>query len=152
MSTTTHGTPKQGAECMASGEDITNENYCEYLTAPSQTWHPSLYSEEIVRQLIATQFGTYLKNVENATRDCAAAVRRVIAKGPPTYLSDPHALPLPEGDTHITTIWYSKSNTEESARLEGALSEEEREKLWSDQKEVLASMEKVEASEATEAK
>jgi hypothetical protein len=28
-------------------------------------------------------------------------------KGPPIWLSDPHGLPLPEGDSHADMLWFS---------------------------------------------
>mmetsp|Transcript_6743 Transcript_6743/g.10652 ORF Transcript_6743/g.10652 Transcript_6743/m.10652 type:complete len:151 (+) Transcript_6743:85-537(+) len=142
----THGSPPEGLECMVLLDDITEENYCEYQCMPSGLWHPAKACSEVVKELIDTQFNKYLDDVEKATKDCAAAVRRLVDKGPPVYLSDPHALPMPEGETHIEKVWYMAENEEVSSRLKGALEGEEREKLWTSQKEVLASMEAVEAS------
>jgi hypothetical protein len=75
---------------MATMDDITEEekNYCEYLTMPSKTWHASGFSGPIVRDMLHGQFATYLANVEKASNDCAAAVRRLVAKGPPLYIED----------------------------------------------------------------
>lgn len=42
-------------------------------------------------------------------------------------------------------MWFCGSNTTVSAKLNGALEGDAREKLWSDQREVLASMEEAEA-------
>jgi hypothetical protein len=50
------------------------------------------------------QFQKYLDDVEKAARDCARAVRRLVEKGPPIWLSDQNALPIPEGDTHIEQV------------------------------------------------
>tara|TARA_R110002050_G_scaffold230857_7_gene366655 strand:+ start:1395 stop:1637 length:243 start_codon:yes stop_codon:yes gene_type:complete len=71
-------------------------------------------------------------------------VRRLVAKGPPVYLSDEQALPLPEGDTHIELVWFASDNREESAKLKGAVEGEEREKLWAAQRETLRAMEEAE--------
>ena len=83
----------------------------------------------------------------------AAAVRRLVTKGPPIWLEDKIAYPLPEGDSHVSAIWYMSSGSEIPAKLENCLEGEERDKLWNSQKEVLAQMEAAEASDkAAEAK
>jgi len=142
--------PPEGLMCKASWEDITKEagNYVEYKTEPSGTWHSAHFSAETVRHLLNTQFTKYLSDVENAAKDCAAAVRRVIAKGPPMYLEDREALPLPDGDTHISTVWFAKEDEEVEARLVGSLEGDAREALWSSQKETLKAMEEAEATSA----
>ena len=131
--------------CACTWEDITPENYVEYQTHPSMTWHASGYCEEIVRRLRSEQFPLYLAAVEKAAQDCAAAVRRLVRKGPPLYLEDANALKLPDGDTHVCQLWFASSDTEESAKLESALEGEAREALWDAQKETLAAMEAAEA-------
>ena len=40
-----------------------------------------------------TQFGAFLERVKKT--DCQAELRRLLRDGPPIWLSDPHALPLP---------------------------------------------------------
>lgn len=132
--------------CLATWEDISIEagNYCEYRTMPSRTWHSSKYSSTVVQKLLETSFETYLKKVEDATKDCAASVRRLIGNGPPIYISDKAALPLPEGDTYIDMIWFSEENIRVPATLKGALIGDERQKLWNVQKEVLKAMEEAE--------
>jgi hypothetical protein len=122
-------------------EDITEEdgNYCEYQTEPSGKWHPSLFSSDVVKQLIETQFHQYMKAVQQP--DCKAELRRLLKKGPPIWVEDKHALALPEGDTHVSKIWFAKDNTEISAKLDGALEEEPRQKLWDELNELLKAME-----------
>ena len=62
--------------------------------------------------------------------DCQAELRRLLATGPPTYISDKHAFPLDEGDTHVITLWYASDGKERSAKLHGAVEGKERDKLW----------------------
>jgi hypothetical protein len=103
----------------------------EYETYPSMEWHPAKYEESVIRQLLKDQFPTFVNKVK--TTDCQAELRRLLATGPPIYISDKHALPLPEnGDTHICNLWFSSDNQERSAKLEGALEGEERQQLWND--------------------
>ncbi|GBG33950.1 Hypothetical Protein FCC1311_101732 [Hondaea fermentalgiana] len=144
-----HGSPPEGLTCKATWEDITEEegNYCEYLSMPSGQWLPSHFGADTVRHLLKTQFPKYLEDVEKAAKDCAAAVRRLVTKGPPVYLSDAEALPLPEGDTHIEKIWFAADDEEISAKLAGALEGDAREELWASQRETLAMMEAAEAGQ-----
>lgn len=112
-----HGKPEDGLECMATMEDITEEdgNFCEYQTAPSMSWHAAKFSADVVRRLIYTQFEEYMANVRKA--DCEADLKRRLAKGPPVWVEDKHALPLPEDDTHVCRIWLASDSEEYSAKL-----------------------------------
>ncbi|GMF15327.1 unnamed protein product [Phytophthora fragariaefolia] len=136
-----HGTPPEGLECMATMDDITLEdgNYCEFQTAPSGRWHAALFCADVVEQLLASQFHTFMKKVQEA--DCKAELRRLVAKGPPVWLEDKHALPLPEGDAHISQIWFARDGRERSAKLDGALEGEARDKLWSELRQLMEAME-----------
>jgi len=140
MSTTEHGKPEEGMECLATMDDITKETYCEYQTAPSMTWHPSKFCSEVVLQLLEAQFPAYMKGVQEP--DCKAELRRLLAKGPPIWIEDKYGLPLPEnGDTHVINLWFMNDNEERSAKLIGALQGDEREKMWNDLKELQKAME-----------
>ena len=68
-----------------------------------------------MKKLIATQFNDYVSGVRKA--DCAADLKRRLDKGPPIWLSDKHALPMPESDTHICRVWFATDGTEYSAKL-----------------------------------
>lgn len=99
-------------------------------------WFPALYEESVVVKLMQDQFNTFIKKVK--TTDCQAELRRLLEKGPPIYIEDKHALPIvEEGDTHICKLWFSSDNQERSAKLEGALEGEERDKLWEELKQFI---------------
>ncbi len=51
---------------------------------------------------------------------------RLMEKGPPIWVSDPHGLALPEGETHIQQLWFSSDGVERSAKLTGAVEGDER--------------------------
>jgi hypothetical protein len=108
-------------ECLCTMEDITEEdsNYCEYQTMPSGSWRPCRYSVSVVRRLISTQFSEYVSGVRKA--DCEADLKRRIGSGPPIWLADKHALPLPEDDTHVCRIWTAVDGQEYSAKLHGCV-------------------------------
>ena len=116
-----HGAPPEGLECAATYEDITaeDENYVEYQTAPSGAWHAAKYAEETVCRFIRVQFDEYVAGVRKA--DCEADLRRRIGKGPPIWLADKHALPVPDDDTHACRLWLARTGREYSAKLKGAL-------------------------------
>lgn len=136
----THGTPAESLECMATMDDITIDdgNYCEFQTSPSGLWHPALFCADVVEQLLTTQFHTYMKKVQEA--DCKAELRRLVAKGPPIWLEDKHALPVPEEDSHIIQVWFAKKNVERSAKLDGALEGSARDLLWIELRQLLHAM------------
>ncbi|GMH83758.1 hypothetical protein TL16_g09707 [Triparma laevis f. inornata] len=114
--TAPHGKPTPDMCCLCSYEDITTEdgNYCEYLTVPSNTWSPCLFETSMVTHLLSTQFQTYMDRVKKT--DCQAELRRLLAAGPPVYISDKTALPVPEGDTHVERLWFASDDKERSAR------------------------------------
>jgi hypothetical protein len=115
-------------------EDITVEdkNYVEYQSYPSMKWKPAMYEESVVRQ---TQFHSYIERVKKT--DCQAELRRLLADGPPIFISDKHALPLEEGDERVIRLWFASTNQEQSAKLDGAVEGREREELWEELKEFI---------------
>lgn len=104
------------------------------------TWHPCFYERSVVEHLLKTQFGAFLERVKKT--DCQAELRRLLKDGPPIWLSDQHALPLPGAkdeeetetpkDTHVCALWYAGDNVEVSAKLEGAVEGDDRESLWNE--------------------
>ena len=130
---------------MCTWDDIDEETYCEYQTAPSMLWYPSKYSAEVVQELIDTQFKNYVDNVQKS--DCARELRRLLTAGPPIWLADKNALPLSEGESHICKVWFSKDNKEVTAQLKGAVTGEERQALWDNLKQFLVYLNSVESKE-----
>jgi hypothetical protein len=94
-----------------------------------------MYERSVVEHLLATQFDKFVERVK--TTDCQAELRRLLADGPPVYLSDKHALPLEDGDTHVATVWFAGDNTTRSAKLDHAVEGDEREKLWTELREFI---------------
>ena len=109
----------------------------EYQSYPSGLWHPALFEASIIEQLLAEQFPQYVERVKKT--DCQAELKRLLAKGPPIYIEDKHALPLDEtvGDTHVVKLWFARDNREVSAKLIGAVEGEERQALWEELKQFI---------------
>lgn len=124
-----HGTPTEGMCCLCTMEDITEEdkNYVEFQSYPSMTWKAALFEMCVVQQLLDSQFALYVERVKKT--DCQAELRRLLASGPPIYVSDKHAFPMDDNDSHVIKLWYSCDGEERSAKLKGALEGEEREEL-----------------------
>ena len=99
-------------------------------------WHPAMYEQSVVAQLLSSQFHSFVERVK--TTDCQAELRRLLKEGPPIYVTDKHAMPIPDGDTHIIKLWYaSDPSVERSAKLDGAVEGEERDKLWAELKQFI---------------
>jgi hypothetical protein len=133
----THGTPAANMMCMCTWEEITSESYVEYQVYPSMKWYPSKFGEAAVRELLNTQYTTYIENVQKS--DCIKEFTRLMKCGPPVWLSDQHGLPLPDevnSDTssHIINVWFMNGDKTETAKLKGALEGEERQALWDEMK------------------
>mmetsp|Transcript_10554 Transcript_10554/g.33740 ORF Transcript_10554/g.33740 Transcript_10554/m.33740 type:complete len:148 (+) Transcript_10554:70-513(+) len=126
----------EGLECMITLEDIDETNYCEYQTAPSLLWFPAKAASAAIEELRRTQFKQFMERLE--TTDCEAEMRRLQEKGPPIYVEDKNVLPLPEGETHVSRLWYLADDAEISAKLEGALEGDDHQRLWDELKEVHA--------------
>ena len=123
-------------ECLVTMEDIDETNYIEYQSQPSGIWKPALMEENVVQQLLQTQFHQYIEKIK--TSDCQAELRRLLSAGPPVYVSDKHGLPLAQdSDTHISHLWLCSSKTTVSAKLDGAVQGKERTELWDSLKEFL---------------
>ena len=92
---------------------------------------------KLQQKLIDTQFQQYVDRVKKT--DCQAELRRLLASGPPIYVSDKVALPLAEidTDTHVCKLWYAVDRQERPAILKDAVEGEEREKLWNELREFI---------------
>jgi hypothetical protein len=106
----------------------------EYQSFPSLKWQPAKFEESTVEHLLNNQFHTFIEKVK--TTDCQAELRRLLAQGPPIYIEDKHAMPLadPDTDTHICKLWFQRDNVETTAKLDGAVEGQERDKLWEELK------------------
>ena len=128
----THGTPAEDMNCMVTWEEITNESYVEYQVFPSMKWYPSKFGEPAVRELLLTQYSLYIENVQKS--DCIKEFTRLMACGPPIWITDAHGLPLDGDGTHIVNLWFMNGDKTESAKLKGAVEGSERQDLWDEMK------------------
>ena len=125
----THGPVPEDWECLVTMEDITDANYVEYRSQPSGRWRPAKIEQSVVELLLQTQFDDYVAKVRAS--DCQAELRRLLQRGPPVFVADPHGLPLPEDEeTHIDLLWFASDQQTRSAKLKNAVEGTERDRLW----------------------
>jgi len=125
-----HKAPPDGKSCLSCWEDLGAENYVEYQAAEGGEWLPSGFCAMCVCYLQQTQWGVYTMALAKTT--CKAEQRRLLDKGPPVNLKDKTALPCPEeGEVHA--LWFMNGNEYKSAKLEGSLVDEERQRYWDEQ-------------------
>ncbi|CAM9894947.1 unnamed protein product [Discosporangium mesarthrocarpum] len=125
-------------ECLCCYDDITDSNYVEYRTGEGRRstknlhvpWQPALFCEECIGRLLQSQWGKYVEGLAKST--CKAEQRRMLMNGPPINISDPTALPCPEGEL-VHSLWYASDKEVHSAKLVGSLEGEERQ-IWWDEK------------------
>merc|ERR1711907_273042 len=138
------GKPEPGSSCLCHHTPITKQNYVEYQAEPSMKWYSSKYAEEAIRQMRDRQYADFNERwnkVKQGDKEaCNAEFKRYVDSGPPQWLKDEHGLPLTGGDTHIVKLWFSSTNSQESAQLKGALKGKEREDEWGRMKEAYIAM------------
>jgi hypothetical protein len=128
--------------CASCWEDISPENYAEYLPFPPANkdevpvqWMMAKYCQDCIKYLVKTQWTNYTSALAKTT--CKAEQRRLLNRGPPINLRDNEAMPCPD-DGEVMMLWFMSDGHEHSAKLEGSLVGEEREKFWLEQKEFYA--------------
>mmetsp|Transcript_26531 Transcript_26531/g.25388 ORF Transcript_26531/g.25388 Transcript_26531/m.25388 type:complete len:160 (-) Transcript_26531:56-535(-) len=129
-SSSKHNLPADGGSCMCCWDDLEASTYVEYLSSSESEWLPSGYCNVCIEMIQKTQWSTYTTALEKTT--CKAEQRRLLAKGPPINVSDTKALPCPDGG-EVHTLWYMSDGLERSAKLEGSLTGEDRQKYWDEQ-------------------
>ena len=126
-------------------EDIDHTNYVEYQTFPSLAWKPCLFAAETVESMHSgesNQYAQYMERIQKS--DCKAEMKRLLDAGPPVWVGDKHAMPLPEGDTHVVKLWFMNGDREVSAMLRGATDGAARQALWDELRAVHAAAEAAE--------
>jgi hypothetical protein len=109
--------PPPGLRCVIGDLDVTADNYVEFCTAPSMSWHPAQMAEAAVVALLDTQFETYLDGLTIDSTN-AEELSAAMKSGLREWINEPRGLPIPEGDTHVCALWFaSDPRVERSAKL-----------------------------------
>ena len=129
-------TVPEGLSCACCWDDISAENFVEYLPYPHEennskpVWQVSKFCENCVEVLISTQWEKYTSALQNTT--CKAEQRRLLTTGPPVNVKDDNALPCP-GKGEVNLLWYMSTQQEKSGKLKDSLEGEVRDKYWKEQ-------------------
>eukprot|EP00475_Leptophrys_vorax_P006054 TRINITY_DN1368_c0_g1_i1.p1 TRINITY_DN1368_c0_g1~~TRINITY_DN1368_c0_g1_i1.p1 ORF type:complete len:163 (+),score=52.74 TRINITY_DN1368_c0_g1_i1:55-543(+) len=138
-----HGAPT--GECLICCCDMDETNYAEFKGAGTDFWKASPYCSPCIEGYFkAKQWEKYLETLEKAQVDCAAALRRVLAKGPPLYVHDKAFASDVNPDGVVDSFWYVDVGVV-SSKIVGALEGDERQKFWDEKNEFLAALEVAEA-------
>ena len=128
---TSHEAAAAGMTCASCWDDVDESNYVEYRASSDGAWLPSGYCEMCIGVLQESQYHKYIEGLTKST--CKAEQRRLLDRGPPINVTDINALVCPnKGEVH--SFWFSSDKSEHTAKLDGSLEGEEREKLWDEQK------------------
>lgn len=127
-------------DCLACMEPVELSNLCDYKTSGGGDWHNGGYCCDCTQMLLDTQYAKFMEQIELAaagSKDaCKKAIRTMITKGSPVFLSDSHAYPCGEGE-HVAALWFGSDSSEHSSRLKGSLDPDEHKKQWDFYKEFL---------------
>eukprot|EP00608_Synchroma_pusillum_P005526 CAMPEP_0198429728 /NCGR_PEP_ID=MMETSP1452-20131203/9272_1 /TAXON_ID=1181717 /ORGANISM="Synchroma pusillum, Strain CCMP3072" /LENGTH=228 /DNA_ID=CAMNT_0044150145 /DNA_START=37 /DNA_END=721 /DNA_ORIENTATION=- len=126
-----HGNPAEGMECMCCMEDITMNLYVEYCESEGAPWRPATFCRMCIEHLLSTQWNQYCDRLRMTK--CKAEQRRLLTAGPPVNIKDPNAMPCGD-DGEVFALWYGLDRQVHSAKLEGSLTGEAREKYWEEQR------------------
>ena len=122
--------PSDISTCACCWDDIDSSNYVEYKSSETSGWFSSHYCSMCIDHLLKSQWHVYVNALEKTT--CKAEQRRLLSKGPTINIKDQKALPCPD-DGEVYILWYLSDNQEHSAKLEGSLIGDERQKYWDEQ-------------------
>ncbi|EDO05879.1 uncharacterized protein BBOV_IV002820 [Babesia bovis T2Bo] len=117
-----------GSTCLVCFEELTRENGVAYkVNDGDDFWALSTFCIECIKHLLKTQYERYIVSIRTTT--CAKEQRSLLDRGPPINISDRLGFPLAD-NKEVSELFDMGRNLSISAKLEGSLIGEEREKLW----------------------
>jgi len=123
------------SECTCCLLEFEQPIYYRYtfLNKDNETsgWIKSSFCWDTISAMLKQRYNDYIETIY--TSKCKKTLGEMIVNGPPIWFKDA-ALPVPDG-AHITH--FLVNNVEMSAMYEGAVTGEERQKLWDSLKVVV---------------
>ena len=113
-------------DCKCCLSEINSNNYVLYKDNIESEYKSSFFCSDCVSILVETGWNTYISNVNNA--DCAAALKRLIEKGPPINLRDDYGVPCDNENNEVVIFYFGDGI--KSAKLNGSLVGDERLIWW----------------------
>jgi hypothetical protein len=131
-------------DCLFCCAELDESCYAEFMPPSLSKWKPAPYCSNCIQQFfIDQQWAKYLKSIAEA--DCAAALRRVLSKHPPLYVTDKGFATDESAEGVVGQFWFSNSNAVHSSKLKDALEGQERDRFFEEKKLGLAALEAAEA-------
>lgn len=122
-------------ECTCCLLEFEKPVYYRYVTESEKPetsgWIKSSFCWDTISTMLKQRFNDYIETIYKSK--CKKTLGEMIVNGPPIWFKDA-ALPVPEG-AHITH--FLVDGVEISAMYEGAVTGEERQKLWDSLKVVV---------------
>lgn len=127
-------------DCLCCMETITPEIICRYKSKKCSEWKQAMYCCICTQVILGSQYHTFMKQIELAAAGspeaCKKAIRTMIERGSPIYLSDKNAFPV-DDDDEVSVLFYGSDGAERSAKLDGALEGAAHKEQWDFYKEFL---------------
>jgi hypothetical protein len=112
-------------ECKCCLAELDDDQIVYYQhSGDATTWFKSNFCWETIKIMLAAKFQDYMKAVYNSK--CKIELAGIVEKGPPVWFTD-KGLPVPDGE-HVTL--FRSIDGETVAQYVGAVTGEERDKLW----------------------
>ncbi|ORM41366.1 uncharacterized protein BXIN_0753 [Babesia sp. Xinjiang] len=118
-----------GATCLVCYDDLDRSNAVAYKVTEGSEWSLSTFCIICVKYMLKTQYGRYINALKTTT--CAKEQRALLEKGPPINISDHLGFPIAENN-EVYELFDVGEGKLLSAKLEGSLVGEAREKLWNE--------------------
>ena len=125
-------------ECASCFDNMNKHNYVLYKDNEQGNWMPCIYCSVCIDYMLKSNWENYVKQIDTA--DCAVALKRLIERGPPINFRDNH-LECKNETGEVYKFYYD--NAEQSSKLHGSLTGDEREKWLQDKSEILSIMESI---------
>ena len=120
--------PKQEHCCQYCTDNLLEENFVLYKDNEDSEWKSCIYCKKCVTYMIQTKWQEYIDKVASA--NCEAELRRLLLRdGPPVNFRDNFVKCMNTG-REVCKFYFS--GQEQSAKLEGSLVGEERDKWLND--------------------
>jgi len=127
--------------CLLEFEKHVYYRYTFLNKIPNETsgWIKSSFCWDTISTILKQRYNDYIETIYKSK--CKKTLGEMIVNGPPIWFKDA-ALPVPDGAniTHFLVVTFSNENVHEveiSAMYEGAVTGEERQKIWDSLKVVV---------------
>ena len=132
--------PVEAFDCLCCMDAVDDSSVCDFRTDKSDSWVRAKYCCGCTQMLLDTQYVNFMKQIELAASGspeaCKKAIRTMIERGSPIYISDRHAFSCEDGET-VVELWFGSDKAVHPARLTGSLDGAAHKEQWEFYREFL---------------